>query len=103
MENSNVTGKVIGAVIVGTLIGAALGVLFAPNKGSQTRNKIANKSKDLTNDLSVKMKEKANALISQAERLESLAEEKIHTFTDKVKQKVDDYKYRNTKHETNNL
>lgn len=103
MENSNVTGKVIGAVIVGTLLGATLGVLFAPHKGSKTRNKIARKTKDLTNDLTNKMKEEANALISKAGELENLAGEKIHTLTDKVKQKVADYKFRNTDHETNNL
>lgn len=49
------------------------------------------------------MKEEANALISKAGELENLAGEKIHTLTDKVKQKVADYKFRNTDHETNNL
>ncbi|HEY3371218.1 MAG TPA: YtxH domain-containing protein [Prolixibacteraceae bacterium] len=103
MKNSNVTGKVVGAVIVGTLLGATLGILFAPYKGSRTRNRIARRSKDLTNDLSAKLKEEANALISKAEQLESLAEDKIHNLTDKVKEKVDAFKYRNSKQETNSL
>lgn len=99
MENSNVTGKVIGAIIVGTLIGATLGILFAPYKGSKTRKKIASGAKDLSN----KMKEEANALISKAEELENLAESKLHNLTSKVKEKVESYKFGNANHEANNL
>ena len=103
MENSNVNGKVIGALIVGTLLGGAIGLLFAPYKGSRTRNRIARRSKDLTKDLSNKMKDEANTLFKKAEKLERLAEEKIYDLTKKVKQKVDSYKYQNEKQETNNL
>ena len=98
MENSNVNGKVIGAIIVGTLLGGVIGLLFAPYKGSRTRNRIARRSKDLTK----KMKEERNAWLMKAEKLERLAEEQIHDLTNKVKEKVDSYKYQNSKHETNN-
>ena len=47
MENSNNTGKMIGAVLVGAAIGGALGILFAPAKGSKTRKKILAKGGDL--------------------------------------------------------
>lgn len=103
MENSNVTGKVIGAIIVGTLLGATLGILFAPYKGSRTRNRISRRTIDVSKDLSNKMKEETNALIKKAEKFESMAEEKIQDLTDKVKQKVDSYKYKSSNHETNNM
>ena len=50
MEDSN-TGKMIGALLIGAAIGGALGILFAPDKGSETRKKIANQTGDLTDNL----------------------------------------------------
>jgi len=84
MENSNVTGKVLGAIIAGTLVGAGLGLLFAPYKGSRTRNRIARKSKNLA----FKLKEEANSLIQKAEELESLAERKLNDLAGKAKKSV---------------
>ena len=46
MENtSNSNGKVILAMLGGVALGAVLGVLFAPNKGSETRKKMAEEAK----------------------------------------------------------
>jgi gas vesicle protein len=55
-ESGN-TGKLIGALLVGAAIGAALGILFAPGKGDDTRKKIFDKAKDLADDLTGKIKE----------------------------------------------
>jgi len=43
----NNTGKIATGVLVGTILGAALGVLFAPKKGSETRGFIAVKAREL--------------------------------------------------------
>ncbi len=53
MEN----GKVVLSVLAGVAAGALLGVLFAPAKGSETRKKIAEKSKDYTDALKEKYEE----------------------------------------------
>ncbi len=50
----NTTGKVLVSVLAGAAAGAILGILFAPDKGSETRKKIAKKTKDLRTDVQEK-------------------------------------------------
>jgi gas vesicle protein len=55
MEKSNNTGKLVGALVVGAVIGGALGILFAPDKGSETRKKLMSKGEDLKDTISDKI------------------------------------------------
>lgn len=50
------SGKLLG-VMAGFAAGTALGILFAPDKGSSTRKKISNKAHQFANGI----KEKSNA------------------------------------------
>ncbi len=54
MEKVNNTGKIVGALLVGAAVGAALGILFAPNKGAETRKKLMAKSDDLSDAIKEK-------------------------------------------------
>jgi gas vesicle protein len=45
------TGKVFLGLLAGLAAGALLGVLFAPDKGSETRRKMSQKGKDFVDDV----------------------------------------------------
>jgi gas vesicle protein len=51
MEKSDNSAKLIGALIAGAAIGAAIGFLFAPDKGSETRKKMMDGAGDLADKL----------------------------------------------------
>ncbi len=76
METSNNTGAIIGSLVVGALIGGALGILFAPDKGSDTRKKIAGKAGDLTDSL----KQKFNTLVDDVKHEFEVEKAKVSAF-----------------------
>ncbi len=51
------TNKVLTALATGVLVGGVLGLLFAPDKGENTRKKIADGGKRLSDSLKDKMNE----------------------------------------------
>jgi gas vesicle protein len=53
----NSSGKVLLGVLAGVATGAVLGILFAPDKGSETRKKIAQKGEDYVDGLKGKFDE----------------------------------------------
>jgi gas vesicle protein len=61
MEKSDNTGKIVGALLLGAAIGgtigAALGILFAPDKGTVTRKKLLTRGDDLAGTLKGKFNE----------------------------------------------
>jgi gas vesicle protein len=89
MENSNDTGKLIGALVIGAIVGAALGVLFAPDKGSVTRKKLMGGAKDLADDVKQKIIEEANVFRARAEELEAIAAGKIDDISHSMNQNLD--------------
>ena len=76
--------KAILVASIGFVAGAAVGMLFAPRKGSKTRSKLSNQSKELVNELKQKVKQSEEAI-------EEIKNEMANTFTntmDELKKKV---------------
>jgi len=82
------TGKFATAVLLGVAAGAILGVLFAPDKGSETRKKVSEKSNDFADSL----KDKFNNFIDAiANKYQDVGDE-VSEYADKGKQKADQWK-----------
>ena len=62
---SNNTGNTIIALLVGATIGAGIGILFAPDKGSKTREKIKDGFDDVKNNLNDKLHEVSEKLMGK--------------------------------------
>ncbi|MEP6847186.1 MAG: YtxH domain-containing protein [Panacibacter sp.] len=85
------TNKIITGILLGAAAGAILGILFAPDKGSATRKKIADKSADLAetlktkaNDVSAEMSEKLRSAKEEMSSLIAKGKEKIQGFKNEV-------------------
>lgn len=80
MNNS----KTLIALLAGLAGGAALGLLFAPEKGSDTRDKLADSLKNLGDSI----KEKA---ASEIDNLTDFKEKVVSNIKSKIQQAEDDY------------
>jgi gas vesicle protein len=56
------SGKIVLGILAGIAAGALLGILFAPDKGSETRRKIVEKGKDLKDSVKEKYNEFAQSI-----------------------------------------
>lgn len=73
----SVNTKVAAALLAGLAAGAALGILFAPEKGAETREKLNDSLKDLGDAIKERTAE-------QLEYLNDFKEKMVSTLTSKV-------------------
>ena len=87
MKNSdNSSLKLIGALLVGAAIGGTLGILFAPDKGTETRKKIYKKGENQVDALKDKFNDFLDSITEKFEQTkEDLSEmaEKARTKAEK--------------------
>jgi len=71
------TSKILIALGAGVAIGGVLGILFAPDKGSETRHKIAEGSKKLADNFKRKIKSGNEKLQEEFRKMNDVMEEEL--------------------------
>jgi gas vesicle protein len=79
------TEKVVLGVLAGAAAGALLGILFAPEKGSDTRKKISRKAEDEVDALKDKMNDFIDVVGQKFEKVK----EDVTDFVETAKHKVE--------------
>jgi gas vesicle protein len=69
------TNKILTALATGVIIGGVLGVLFAPDKGENTRNKIAEGGRKLSDSIKDKMNQGKEKLAGMRNSVRDRVEE----------------------------
>jgi gas vesicle protein len=80
MKNS----KTVIGILGGVAVGAALGILFAPDKGSNTRKKITKKSTDTADELKEKLNSLANSFSEKYSSLVNKGEALVEKTADEI-------------------
>jgi len=73
----NDNSKVLIGLLAGLAAGAALGLLFAPEKGSETRDKLSQSLKDLGDSIKDKAADEINNLAGLKDKVVSSVKNKL--------------------------
>lgn len=71
-KNMNENSKIVTALLAGLAAGAVVGLLFAPDKGSETRDKINESLSDLGDAIKERAEEQFDQLSELKDKLVSL-------------------------------
>ncbi|MBL0068895.1 MAG: YtxH domain-containing protein [Chitinophagaceae bacterium] len=83
------SSKILVGFLAGAAVGALAGILFAPDKGSNTRKKIADKSGDIKDSV----KNSYNDFVDGVKQTYAGAKEEAEDFANKAKAKLDGVKH----------
>ena len=84
------TGQTLIALLTGAAIGAGIGILYAPDKGSKTRDKLSKEAKKAQKQLNKQIKETTSNLSSKAQVAKLNFEQKLNETLSSASYKADD-------------
>ncbi len=70
-------GKIVLGMLAGMAIGSVLGILFAPDKGSVTRKKLAKKGSDISRDAEDQVNGLMDKMSKKFQPIDSLDRQKV--------------------------
>jgi gas vesicle protein len=76
----NTSGKILAAVAAGIAAGAVLGILFAPDKGSETRRKINEQGKKMADEFKDKLHKGKEKFSDMKDEFKQNVKEKMEEF-----------------------
>lgn len=85
----NDNSKVLVGLLVGLAAGAALGLLFAPEKGSDTRDKLSQSLKDLGDSIKDKAADEINNLTSLKDKVVDSLKSKLRDAEEEYSSEVE--------------
>ncbi|WP_262245075.1 YtxH domain-containing protein [Parapedobacter soli] len=87
----NDNAKVVAALLTGLAAGAALGILFAPDKGSETREKLNDSLKDLGDALKERTAEQLDHLNDFKEKIVAAVKTKVNKHEGAVEEALEEH------------
>jgi gas vesicle protein len=87
---SNTSGNSLLALLTGVLIGAGIGILYAPDKGTKTREKIKDGFQDAKDDLKHKLDEVTEQLKSKLMHSKDNLEDSFEDMVSNASHKTED-------------
>jgi len=84
------TGQTLLALLTGAAIGAGIGILYAPDKGTKTRDKIGKETKKAQKKLKKQYDETTNQLSDKAKSARITFEQKLNETLSSASYKADD-------------
>lgn len=85
------SGKVVAALLAGLAAGAVLGVLFAPEKGTETREKINESLADLAEALKERAEEQFDQLNDFKEKVLAVVKSKISKTESVIDEEIEEH------------
>lgn len=84
------TGQTLLALLTGAAIGAGIGILYAPDKGSKTRDKLSKEARKAQKQLNKQIQETSSTLSEKAQRARYSFEQKLNETLSSASYKADD-------------